>query len=292
MPHTLVVYLAIAAAVASMLLTGWKIWSDREFRKARLSFERTERAVRENYERNETLKRETFEKCMTAAAHADKDLTQNQWQVFETFERERREAFETSERTLRIRFMAQQDRGLTDAAARIKREIESYIQLEKWREGSWQRNLFRLEEASRDLAGTTSGLVSLIDEGPYYNDARMIQETARVLDVFGDFQTSVGHFAMPGEMQELSTELISHVTKILLSLSPSQKVRKSDDRKALLLPLRAELKIMSDQFIRKCGDFERDPSAFFAAADLIAQRMRPDYSNPTYSDQVESPVAK
>ena len=158
--------------------------------------------------------------------------------------------------------MAQQESASTDAEARIKQQIESYIKLEKWREGSWQRNLSRLEQASQDLSGTTSGVVSLIDEGPYFSDERMVLETARVLDVFGSFQSSVSHFAMPAEMSALSKSLIGHITKILLTLSPSQDDRNSDARKALLAPLRDELKNMSNLFLSKCGDFERDPSVF------------------------------
>lgn len=262
MPQAYVVYLAVIAAVASLLMTSWKIWLDRDLRNEQQAFEKTERAVRENHERNEKLKRESFELGHAATVRDEKEVAQNQWREFETLEREKREAFEASERTLRIRFMAQQDRAFTEAEARIKKEIETYVDLEKWREGAWQRNLTRLEEASRDLTGTTAGLISLIDEGPFFDDMRMIQETARVLDVFGDFQTSVSHFAMPAEMSGLSKELVSHITKILLTLSPTQKTRESDERKALLAPLRAELKRMSDQFLKKCGDFERDPSAF------------------------------
>ena len=262
MPQVYAVYLAIAGAVASLLLTSWKIWSDRSFRQERQIFERSERAVRENHERNETLKREAFELGHAADLRAERETAQQQWQQFEAAERDKRETFETSERNLRIRFMAGQDHALTEAEARIKMEIESYVQLGKWREASWERNLSRLEQASEDLQGTTAGLISLIDEGPYFSDERMIQETARVLDVFGDFQTSVGHFAMPAEMSELSKALTNHVTKILLTLSPSQEVRASDERKALLAPLRSDLKQMSDLFLSKCSDFERNPSTF------------------------------
>lgn len=262
MPQDYLVYIAFAAATASLLLTSWKIWSDRNASKEHRSFERSERAVRENHERNETLKREAFELGQAATASAERKRVQNQSLQFAASEREMREAFETSERSLRIRFMSQQERAATQAEVRIKKEIETYIQLEKWREGSWQRNLSRLELASKDLAGTTSGLISLIDEGHVFNDARMIHETARVLDVFGSFQTSVSHFGMPVEMAGLSKELIAHITKILLSLSPYQSVRKSDERRALLAPLREELKVMADMFLSRCSDFERDPSAF------------------------------
>lgn len=262
MPQTYLVYLALGAALASLLLSSWRIWNDRQFRSERLAFERTERAVRENYERNELQKRQTFEQNHLAEAAAQRARVQDQWLQFETAELENREAFASSERSLRIRFMAQHDRAQTEAEARIKEEVKSYVQLEKWREGAWERNLSRLEQASKALLGTTSGLVALVDEGPFYSDARMVQETARVLDVFGDFQSSVNHFAMPAEMAELSRELVGQVTKILLNLSPAEKVRRSEERKLLLNPLKAELKIKSDAFLRRCGDFERDPSAF------------------------------
>ncbi len=292
LPQAYVVYIALVVAFASLFLTGWKIWIDCDLRNECRSFEKSERAVRENHERNEKQKRDAFEAGMVDSATAEREAFQNRWQQFEADERERRETFEASERTLRIRFMAAQDRTLTEAEARIKQEIQSYVQLEKWREGSWQRNLTRLEEASKDLTGTTAGLLSLIDEGPFFGDTRMIQETARVLDVFGDFQTSVGHFAMPPQMSDLSKELINQVTKILLTLSPYQEVRESDDRKALLAPLRTELKVMSDRFLRKCGDFERDPSAFFTEASETPHRVGPSASNSAYSYQTETPIAK
>ncbi|MES2019227.1 MAG: hypothetical protein V4484_22275 [Pseudomonadota bacterium] len=262
MPQEYAPYIAIFVASLALLMVSWKMWSDRAFRAERLSFERSERAIRENHERNETRKREAFEQSQAAANSAERTAALDQLREFQAFEREEREMFEASEQTLRLRFMAQQEHASTDAEARIKQQIEAYIKLEKWREGSWQRNVSRLEQASQDLSGTTSGVISLIDEGPYFSDERMILETARVLDVFGSFQTSVSHFGMPIEMSALSKQLIGLITKILLSLSPSQAVRNSDGRKALLAPLRDELRNMSRLFLCKCGDFERDPSAF------------------------------
>ena len=262
MPHPTLVYLSLVVAAAALLLTAWKFWSDRHLRREHLALVRTERALRENYERKESLKREAFELEYAATIHADKEKRQTWWEQFSLSEREKREDFMTTERTLRARFMSMQDSALVVAEAKIKQEIESYVRLEKWREESWQRNLSRLEQASQDLTSTTAGLMSLIDEGPFLCDTRMIQETARVLDVFGDFQTSVSHFAMPAEMAALSQALIRLITQILLTLSPEQTVRASEARKALLAPLRGELKTMSDQYLRKCGDFERDPSAF------------------------------
>ena len=262
MQQTYVLYVAVVAAIASLLMTSWKIWADRDLERQRRSFERSERAVRENYERNEAQKREAFQQLLASATSAERERFLEQRQQFELAEREKRETFESSERTLRQRFMSGHDRASVEAEARIKSEIESFIQLEKWREESWHRNLSRLEQASKDLTGTAAGIFSLIDEGPYFTDARMIQETARVLDVFGDFQTSVSHFAIPKEMSELAKELVSHITMILLTLSPSQAVRQSDERKALLAPLRTELETIADKFLSKCGDFERDPAAF------------------------------
>ena len=262
MSQAYVMYVAIIAAIASLLMISWKIWSDLDFRRERAAFERSERAVRENYERNETLRREAFEQAQAEAAAAEKEAALAQWQHFEAGEREKRESFELSERSLRQRFMTGHDRASAEAEARIKSELESFIQLEKWREESWHRNLSRLEQASKDLTGTASGLFSLIDEGPYFSDERMIQETARVLDVFGDFQSSVSHFAIPSEMSELAKELVGHVTKILLTLNPTQEVRESAERKALLAPLRIELENKADQFLKMCGDFERDPGSF------------------------------
>ena len=262
MPQVTLVYLALAAALASLVLIGWKLWTDRHLRDDHLALVRTERAIRENYERNESLKRDAFEQGQAAAARAHAEQLQSCWEQFSTSEQNKRQDFATTERTLRARFMSSQDSALVAAEARIKQEIESYVRLEKWREESWHRNLSRLDQASKDLMGTTAGLMSLIDEGPFLCDARMVQETARVLDVFGDFQTSVTHFAMPAEMAELSQELIRLITQILLSLSPHQAVRESADYKARLMPMRAALKRGADGYLRRCGDFERDPSVF------------------------------
>lgn len=275
MPQAYLEYLALSIAVASLLLTAWKVRVDRDLRKEWLTFQRSERAIRENTERNERVNREAFESGLNDSVSIDQEMRRNEQREFEATERERRENFEASERSLRTRFMAGQDRALLEAEARIKSEIESYVKLEKWREATWQRNLTRLEQASKALIGTTAGLIALIDEGPFYDDARMIQETARVLDVFGYFQTSVSHFAMPAEMSDLSKELVGQVTKILLTLSPCEHIRKSDERKAKLAPLRVGLKATSNLFISKCGDFERDPSAFFSVSELAVQRERP-----------------
>ena len=272
MSQNYVEYVALFIAVSSLLLTIWKIRFDQDVRKEWMTFQRSERAIRENTERNERVNREAFELGLTDSIRAERDMAHAAWREFEAAEREKRENFEASERTLRSRFMTGQDNALLEAEARIKKDVEAYVKLEKWREETWQRNLSRLEQASKALIGTTSGLVALIDEGPFYDDARMLQETARVLDVFGDFQTSVSHFAMPAEMSELSKALVGQVTRILLTLSPNEKVRKSPERKAMLAPLRAELRAISNLFISKCGDFERDPSAFFSVAETPMER--------------------
>lgn len=271
MPQAFVEYFAIFIAVSSLMLTAWKIRIDRDVRKEWLMFQRSERAIRENTERNERINREAFELGLTDSITAEREVVRNEWREFQADEREKREAFEVSERSLRARFMTAQDSALVEAEARIKYEIESYVKLEKWREETWHRNLTRLEQASKALLGTTSGLVALIDEGRFYDDTRMIQETARVLDVFGDFQTIVGHFAMPPEMSALSKTLVGHVTKILLTLSPDEQIRKSDERQALLAPLRVELKAICNVFVSRCGDFERDPSSFFSAGEARPQ---------------------
>ena len=261
MPQVAVEYFALFIAVASLLLTSWKITVDRKLIKELLTVQRSERAIRENTERNENASREAFELGLMESVKADREMrlsAQNE--------------FETTERTLRARFMSGQDRALMEAEARIKTEIEDYVKLEKWREETWQRNLTRLEQASKNLIGTTAGLISLIDEGPFYDDARMIEETARVLDVFGDFQTSVSHFAIPPELSGLSKALVGQVTRILLTLSPHEKIRKSHERKAMLTPLRKELQHLSNVFVSRCGDFERDPSSFFSVSQSAPER--------------------
>ena len=262
MPQATLVYLALTVATASLALIGWKLWTDRHLRADHLALIRTERAIRENYERNESQKRDAFEQAQAAAANAHAEKLQSWWEQFSTSERDKREDFATTERTLRARFMSSQDSAFVAAEARIRHDIEAYVRLEKWREESWHRNLSRLDQASKDLMDTTAGLMSLIDEGPFLCDARMIQETARVLDGFGAFQTSATHFAMPADMAQLSQGLIRLMTEILLALHPQQAVRQSADYQARLAPMRAALKRDADGYLRRCGDFERDPSVF------------------------------
>lgn len=257
---------ALVAATASLATTGWKLWSDRSLKRARNAFERLEREAREAFERDERKKREDFETQQCESANITQQIVQSLRQQFEKSEREGREDFEQSERRKREEFETRQANANVEAQARIQKEVQSYIQLEKWREESWQRNLSRLEQASQQLSRTASGLESLVDEGPSFSDLRMIQETARVLDVFGDFQTSVSHFALPTEISDSANELISHITRMLLTLSPSQEVRQSAERQRMLAPLKDELRELANMFMQRCGDFERDPTVFLRGA--------------------------
>ncbi len=176
----------------------------------------------------------------------------------------RREAFERRERELREAFERSQSQAAADAEERIQRNVHSYVKLEKWREESWQRLLRRLEQAAQELTRTSSGLTALIDEGPHYDDLRMIQETAKILDVFGDFQSSVGHFSLPASIADASQSLVSHMTKVLLTLSPIRAVRESDERRQMLIPLKEELIRLTKSFMHLCGEFERTPTKFIA----------------------------
>ena len=189
-------------------------------------------------------------------------LSRQRQQNFETSERQGRETFERAEEHKRQEFEERQARDAVEAQRRIQMELQSYIKLEEWREESLKRMLSRLEQASQELSRTSSGLESLIDEGPFFDDLRMIRETARVLDVFGDFQSSVGHFSLPPTISEVSERLVAHATKILLTLSPLQAVRQSDERKQMLAPLKADLQALTHLFMRRCSDFERNPATF------------------------------
>ena len=193
--------------------------------------------------------------------YADRGIA-NKRQTFEASEREKRQAFEEAERKARETFEQGQSTASDNTQERIKKNLESYIKLEKWREESWQRVLARLEKASQELQKTTSGLTTLIDEGPHFDDLRMIKETAKVLDVFGDFQTLVGHFSLPESIADASAEIVNHVTRVLLTLSPLQQVRQSDERRALLSPLRTDLVSLTSSFMKICREFERNPSTF------------------------------
>lgn len=167
----------------------------------------------------------------------------------------------------RQRFEAQQQLAAADAEERIQKNVKSYIQLEEWRAESWKRLLARFEQAALQLASTTSGLTNLIDEGPHFADLQMIKETAKVLDVFGDFQSSISHFGLPESMAQVSSELVAHVTKVLLTLSPLQSVRQSAERRNMLNPLRDDLIRLTSQFMKLCREFESNPSKFVARTE-------------------------
>ena len=220
---------AIVAAIASIATTGWKIVSDWKAVRHQNVFASGERAAREEFEKRE---------------------------------REARQSFESEERKARedgAKIMALE---AAHAQERIQKELQSYIKLEKWREESWKRVLERLERAHRELEQTTVGLMGLIDDGPILTNLRMIKETAKVLDVFGDFQTSVRHFSLPETIETAASEFVELATRILLTLSPLQEVRQSEERKTLLHPLKAELIQLSSTFMRLCREFERNPSTF------------------------------
>jgi hypothetical protein len=203
--------------------------------------------------------------------HALKDARQE----FESSEREARELFETSERNKREAFESRHATANLEAEARIRKNLESYISLESWRSEAWQRNLTRLEQASQQLERASAGVEALIEEGAHFSNLRMIQETAKVLDVFGDFQTSVGHFALPTEISDLARELISHITKVLLTLSPLQEVRQSLERREMLAPLKIELKTLTRRFMKICGDFEHNPSQFIGPSNGVQITQAP-----------------
>jgi len=102
----------------------------------------------------------------------------------------------------------------------------------------------------------------LVDDGPDYSDLKMIQATAEVLDIFGDFQTAVSHYALPHEIKSSSSDLVSHATEVLLTLSPLKEVRRSATRRDQLEPLKHRLIVKVDDFNKLCSHFEHDPSKF------------------------------
>lgn len=158
-------------------------------------------------------------------------------------------------------------RELFDARAQRRKErhdlkIERERSLIKHRESVRADNRKRLEQASIELRKSVEGTIALIEEGPVFGDLRMIKETARVLDVFGDFQTTVGHYAIPPKISVATTELISHLTRILLTLSPQQEVRSDPIRIALLAPLKDKLNVQFDGFLTLCRAFDNDPDSF------------------------------
>jgi flagellar biosynthesis GTPase FlhF len=238
--QTSTVVAALLTALASLVTTALKIFFDRRKSSARQQFESAESDKRQQFEKEQRDSRQAFEKE----------------------EREARERFELEQADLQRVFENGQEAAAAERQARTKKELEDYIQMEKWKEQSWQRNLQRLEAAVEKLNRTSAGLKSLIDYGPLYDDLKMIQEAAGVLDIFGDFQTEVGHFALPAPMAALAKNLISHITKALLTLSPTQAVRQEPDRKAQLDALKIELIALVAQFNERCGDFERNPKAF------------------------------
>jgi hypothetical protein len=166
---------------------------------------------------------------------------------------------DTSERSKTHKFLREE----REAREAFKRDFESSVKLANYREESWHRVRTRLDEATGHLKETTSRLEKLVEDGPHFDDMRMVKETAEVLDVFGDFQTSVVHFTLPPRLAEAATDLISHYTTVLLTLSPLKEVRQSEERRLLLAPLKVGVTQRSKGFQDLCAEFERDPSKFF-----------------------------
>lgn len=261
---------AFVAAIASIATTGWKIFADAKAATARRRFEREEREQREAFEATQRTARETFEKAEqerrtafeeSQAERSTKSQTDAQARelAFQESERTARESFERQERLARQEFADAQAIAQREAEVRIKKETETYIQLEKWKQESWKRKLERIQKASAELDDTVSGLILLIDDGPDLGDFKMITETAKVLDVFGDFQTSAKHYSLRGPVGQSAEALIKLITQILLTLSPIQEVRRSDKKKADLLPLKAAIIDLKSDFDRLCGQIDTDP---------------------------------
>jgi hypothetical protein len=225
---------AFLTAMASLATTVMRIWFDRAQGSRQNNFTSTERERREE---------------------------------FESLERRLREDFERVQKREQQRFEATLTKASLDAQARIQKDLQEYIQLNKWREESWERNLERLEKASQTLSATLAGLVVLIDQGPGLEDLQMIAKTADVLDTFGEFKAAVGHFALPNETGRIGAVITSLVTKTLLTLSPTQAVRQTEAKKQQLSVLRDQLGAMAAVFKQHCGEFEANPHAFYEPSD-------------------------
>jgi hypothetical protein len=186
---------------------------------------------------------------------------------FEVSERKAREKFEQDQSQRQKEFEANEAREAGNRAADIQRKLQDYVQLGKWREASWVEKKVLIDTALKQFATASSGLCAVIEYGPVYDDLKMIKETAKVLDVFGDFQTSVAHRSLPSEIQAQASDLISHTTKILLTLSPVQAVRGQPERRATLENLKTELLAREASFNSLCAEFEHNPRRFDPPSD-------------------------
>jgi hypothetical protein len=185
------------------------------------------------------------------------------WKIwFDARVEKSRQGFEQRQNEQQQEFEQEQAKVAREAEERIEKNLKSYINLEEWKKTAWKSTLDRLELAHTQLKSTCAGLCSLIDDGPHFSDLRMIAETAKVLDVFGDFQSTVGHFSCPTEIAAASQDLIALSTQILLTLSPAQQVRQSRERREMLEALKQNLILKVEAFFTLCRAFQRDPSRF------------------------------
>jgi hypothetical protein len=183
-------------------------------------------------------------------------------QAFEQSEREAREKFEREQSERQRGFEAAEAVAATNRASQLQQNIQDYVQLGKWREASWVEKKALLEKALEEFDSTYVRLGAVIKFGPTYDDLKMIQETASALDVFGDFQSSMSHRLIPNQIKVLADDLISQTTRILLTLSPVQKVRGDADRRATLEALYTELASRKAEFEALCAEFEHNPPKF------------------------------
>ena len=189
--------------------------------------------------------------------------------VFDRAERGRRQAFERSERESRQRFEEEQNRKrltfeeaqATDEAAR-ETAMQDYIKLGEWREESWERTRQRLDQVTALLNATVARIGSLIDQGPSYEDLQMIRETATALDSLANFKTEALHYSLPASISREIAKIIDQITKILLTLSPHQRVRQSSERKEALNERRTELSSLTTTYAQLCRKFIQNPKDF------------------------------
>ena len=256
---------AFVAGIASLTATIAKIWYDRGAEKRLSAFKQQEQRSRDEFEKKQA---------------ADIDARQTQ---FAREEREARQNFESTERQARERYQDHQARDTDERQADLKQELEDYVRQSKWKDERRTEKLMRLRAIADHLNETYSGVDDLVREGPIYGDLKMIVKTAPVLESFAKFNRDVSSFLLGVPFAEHGKHLAEHVTKILLTLSPSQAVRNSQERKDLLHQLMEQLLDKKSAFERLCNLFENDPDEFDRCF-VTQQVVQPDDLAPGESE--------
>ena len=181
-----------------------------------------------------------------------------------------RENFERTEREARQKFEMRLSKDLAEREQRL----QDYVLSQEWQLKLWSETKDSIEKMRRHLKATTSRLDAVVKCGGFLKNVEMIKQTAQVLDVFGDFQSSVEERPLPWWIQEQAGALVRSITVLLISLSPVQDKRADPTRQELLDGMWVERQKECDDFLELCALFERDPLRFEKVSRRLARRDR------------------